>query len=74
MARLGQDSLLGLKARTEEFYSGTIVAENGHVREWPPGSTSEHMAIFCGAFTNKYIDGQRSVLKIMLAKNSRSPS
>lgn len=35
MARLAQDSSLGLKARTEEFYSGTIVAENCHVREWP---------------------------------------
>ncbi len=57
MARLAQDSPLGLKVRTEEFYSGTIVAENCHVREWPPGGTSEHMAIFCGDFTDKYIDG-----------------
>ena len=57
MARLAQNSPLGLKARTEEIYFGTIVAENCHVREWPPGSTSENMAIFCGDFTDKYIDG-----------------
>ena len=74
MARLTQDSPLDLKARTEEFYSGTIVAEIVMCENGPQEARRSTWRFSAVILQINTLMDKGAFLKNMLAKDSRSPS